>query len=500
MTRVVLALDCGTHAVRSIVFDADTGRSTICASEDIPLHFPRAGWVEVDPEVVAASAIRVLRSALAWAANSGHRVIGLGIADMRETAFAWSRSGQQPLYPGVMWMSQQSEPVVRRWRDQGLEPLIRQRTGLSNDTFFFGSKVAWMLEHVPIVRAAAEAGDLAVGTVDAWLVNRLTGGQVHRTDVSNASRTQLLDLRTGRWDPELGIALGIPLDCLPEVMPSMAPYGVTHPAVCGQEVPITGVLADQQASLLGHGCETRGTAKATFGTSGVVSLNTGPEILLQDGLVTSIGWGDGRSPLVYEIEGSAFHSGYTMSWMSEHTGHPVRFDLADDPPEKAAGDRVYVLPSFTVMGAPRWPKGRGAAITGLAMDTTTTEIMRAGVEAMAFQAYDLFAAIGHATDDTTELNVDGGGAGNDFLCGMLADLLGREVVRPDGGELTSVGVAKAVLRGLGEQTEPYWGQDRAAARRFRPRANRYAREGYERWVELIGAILGESAAAPALQS
>ena len=491
MKEVVLAVDCGSHAVRTIAFDVDSGRSTPCASEDIPLLFPQPGWVEVDPEVIAAAAIRVVRTALDWAATTDHRVVALGVANMRETAIAWHRSSQVPLHAGVMWMSQQSQPVVERWRDAGFDPLIRERTGLSNDAFFFGSKVAWLLENVPRAQRAASEGELAVGTIDSWLVNRLTGGQVHRTDVSNASRTQLLDLRSRRWDPALMDLLGVPASCLPEVTPSMAHYGTTHAAVCGQEIPITGVIADQQASLLGHGCEEAGTAKATFGTSGVVSLNTGEATPLRPGLVTSIAWDDGHGHPTYEIEGSAFHSGYTMSWLSERTGHPVRFDIDLEPADVPVEDRVYVLPSFTAMGAPRWPRGRGAAITGLGMDATRQDIMRAGIEAMAFQAYDLFAAMGDATDATAEVNVDGGGASNDFLCHLLADLLERDVVRPDIRELTSVGAAKAALRGAGREVEPYWAQDRSAAERFHPRpGSSYARDGYGRWVELIGAILG----------
>lgn len=491
MRKVVLALDCGSHAVRTLAFDVETGESTACASEDIPLSFPQPGWVEVDPEVVASAAIRVVRSALDWAASAQREIVALGIANMRETAFAWHRGTQLPLYPGVMWMSQQSFPVVKRWQEAGLDGLIRERTGLSNDAFFFGSKVAWLFDNVPQVVSANDAGNLAVGTVDSWLIYRLTGGEVHRTDVSNASRSQVLNLNTVSWDPLLCDALGIPMQCLPEAVPSMSYYGVTHAAVCGQEIPITGVIADQQASLLGHGCEETGSAKVTFGTSGVVSVNTGAATPLRPGMVTSVGWsGHGQKGVTYEIEGSAFHSGYTMSWLSERTGHPVRFDVDVEPANVAPEDRVYVLPSFTVMGAPRWPRGRGAAITGLAMDTTTKDIMRAGIEAMAFQAYDLFAAIGDDTGATPEVNVDGGGASNDFLCRLLADLLKRDVVRPNIRELTSVGAAKAALRGLGLEVGQYWAQDRSAAERFHPRAgSSYAREGYRRWVELVEAIL-----------
>lgn len=490
MSDVVLALDCGSHAVRTLAFDVRTGASTTCASEDIPLSFPYPGWVEVDPEVLAAAATRVVRSALDWAAQQSHRVVALGLANMRETAFSWRRSSQLATYPGIMWMSQQSAPTVARWREQGLDPLIRERSGLSNDAFFFGSKLAWLFEHEPQIGRLGDAGDLAVGTVDSWLVYRLTGGSEHRTDVSNGSRTQLMNLRDTTWDATLCDALGVPMGCLPELTPTMALFGVTHAAVCGQEIPITGVIADQQGSLLGHGCEQVGEMKATFGTSGVVTLNSGTDTPLRDGMVTSVAWKDEQGATCYEIEGSAFHSGYTMSWLSERTGHPVQWEMDVEPAQVPVQDRVYVLPSFTVMGAPRWPPGRGAAITGLAMDTTTRDVMRAGIEAMAFQAYDLYAAIGDAAKATDEVNVDGGGAANDFLCQLFADLLEHDVVRPQIRELTSVGAAKAAMRGAGIDVEPYFGQDRSAAERFHPRSRHtYAKDGYTRWVELIETIL-----------
>ncbi len=455
------------------------------------MSFPHPQWVEVDPEILASAAIRVVRSSLEWAADHGHEVVALGVANMRETAFVWRRSGPAPLYPGIMWMSQQSASTVERWREQGLDPLIRERSGLSNDAFFFGSKLAWLLEHQPQVARANDEGDLAVGTVDTWLVYRLTGGQVHRTDTSNGSRTQLMSLRELSWDSRLCEALGVPGGCLPELTPTMGHFGVTDAAVFGQEIPITGVIADQQASLLGHGCEYAGGMKATFGTSGVVCLNTGGDMPLREGLVTSVAWTDDAGEVQYEVEGSAFHSGYTMGWLSERTGHPVHCDMSVTPTDVPAADRVYVLPSFTVMGAPRWPRGRGAVITGLAMDTATRDIMRAGLEAMAFQAYDLFQAMRDSVESTDEVNVDGGGAGSDYLCQLLADLLERDVVRPQMTELTSVGAAKAAMRGAGREVELYFGQDRSAAERFQPRSgHRYAKDGYVRWVELVETILG----------
>lgn len=490
MSSVVVALDCGTHAARALAFDVSSGAATTCATEGIPLQFPKPGWVEVDPEVLAAAAVSVLRTALEWANECGHQVVALGLANMRETAFAWRRSTSASVYPGIMWMSQQSVPTVKRWRDQGLDSLIRDRTGLTNDAFFFGSKVAWLLEHEPQVEALARNGDLAVGTADSWLLHQLTGGRVHRTDVANGSRTQLMNLRTRTWDPDLCSALGVSASCLPKLTPTMAQYGVTDARVCGQEIPITGVVADQQGSLLGHGCEQVGAGKTTFGTSGVVSVNLGPDVVLRPGLVTSVAWTDVAGDVAYEIEGSAFHAGYTLGWLAERFRQPV--DLAEPmtPGPLGAQDRVYVLPAFSVMGAPRWPSRHGAAITGLAMDTTTADIRRAGAEAMAFQAYDLFAAMGDAASATLEMNVDGGGAANDFLCQLLADLLEMEVVRPHSRELTSVGAAKAALRGLGHEVDPHFGQDRTAAERFVPTGHDdYARAGYQRWVELVEAIL-----------
>lgn len=451
--------------------------------------FPQPGWVEVDPKVLADAVVGVVREALGWAAGAGHRVLAIGIANMRETAFAWRRSTGEPICPGVMWMSQQSQQIVRQWAQAGLGPLIRERTGLGNETFFFGSKVAWMLEAQPGVKAAEAEGDLAVGTVDSWIVSRLTGGRQHRTDISNGSRTQLMNLFTRSWDAELCGSLGVPMGCLPDLTPTSGFYGLTDPLVCGQEIPITGVIADQQASLLGHGCEEPGDAKATFGTSGVVSINLGEDTAMRPGLVTSVAWASEPDLVTYEIEGSAFHSAYTLGWLSERTGQEIGV-----PPVEAshipAEDRVYVLPSFTSMGAPRWPKRRGAVITGLAMDTTNADIMRAGLEAMAYQAFDLFTAVDGAVAPAPEVNVDGGGASSDFLCQLLADLLQHDVVRPQMRELTSVGAAKAALRGAGIEVTKHFGQDRQAATRFAPRPNSsYAREGYAHWAELVETIL-----------
>ena len=489
MARYVIAADCGTTSVRSLAFDVDTGRHQVCSSEPVSLAHPRPGWVEIDPEEIAQATIRAVRAAFEWVGGQGGEVLALGLTNMRESAFTWHRSTGKPVYDGVMWMSQQSEPIVEKWRAAGLEDLIRSRTGLGNHSFFFGSKLAWLLDTHPEARTLAEQGDLAAGTLESWLLYRLTGGAVHATDVSNASRYQVMDLKTRTWDDELCDRLGIPRSTLPEIRPSEYHFGTTDADVCGFAVPVTGILADQQASLYGHGCEDRGDVKATFGTSGVVALNTGPDAVLADGLIACVGWEDSDGENCYEIEGSAFHSGYTVGWLRERFGNAIP-ETARDRSAREPQDRVYILPSFSEMGAPRWPSRRGAVITGLGMDTTPEEITEAAVEAMAFQAYDLFAAMGDVGSGTTEVAVDGGGAANDVLCQLLADLFGCDVVRPDITELTSAGAAKAALRGVGEPADRYFGQDRSRAQRIRPGEDvSYAQGGYQEWVRLIETVL-----------
>lgn len=486
----VVAVDCGTHGVRCLVFDVPSGDHRVCAQADLPLSFPHPGWVEIDAEVIVRASASVLRDAIEWCEATGRTPIAVGLTNMRETAFAWQRRTGRPLYPGILWMSEQSAPKVKAWRASGVDELIRTRTGLSNHSFFFASKIAWLLDEHPSISRLADVGDLQVGTVDSWLLYRLSGGTAHATDVSNASRYQLMDLCTRTWDPELSDALGIPISCLPEIKPSEAAFGVTDPNLVGAAIPITGLIADQQASLYGHGCEEPGEMKITFGTSGVACLNTGTDAPLMDGLVTSVGWEDHHGRVCYEVEGSAFHCGFTVKWLSERFKDPVAWASPMDRSSLPAADRVYMLPSFTQMGAPRWLPGRGAAILGLRMDSTVRDMTRAGLEAMAFQAHDLFVAMRGPEDPRGDVAVDGGGAANDYLCQLLADLLDRTVVRPVLSEVTSIGAAKAALGGLGADVPRYFAQDRSRATRFAPGDDRaYALAGYERWVDLAETLL-----------
>lgn len=489
MADFVLAIDCGSHAVRSIAFNVETGEAVSCGCEDLSLDFPQPGWVEIDGNAVVKKTVQVIQQAQDLLDSQGHTITALGLTNMRETAFLWDRQTGEPVAPGIMWMSGQSAPVVERWRSEGLDSLIRERTGLANETFFFGSKLAWLLEQRPDLADRARSGELAAGTLDSWLLYALSGGAAHLTDVSNGSRYQLMDLRTLEWDPELAERLGIPLACLPTLCRSMGELAHTDAKVCGAEIPITGLIADQQASLLGHGCESAGAIKATFGTSGVVSLNTGGDIVLREGLVTSVGWTDAHGVTSYEIEGSAFHSGYTVAWIDQFTGSTTDRSAPMGPSPLPAEDRVYVLPSFSGMGAPRWPSRRGAVIAGLAMDTVASDVVRAATEAMAFQAYDLLLAMEDALADgrSGRIVVDGGGASSDYLCRLLAALTGDEVVRPRIQELTSLGAAKAALRGGGVEAPVDFGHRVSDASRFFPEADlaEYGRAGFVRWTELI---------------
>lgn len=484
MSDHVIALDCGTHAIRAVAFEIETGQVTECAIADIALQFPQPGWVELDPDELGRLALSVVREALSWARERNHRIRALAITNMRETAFAWDRETGQALAPAVMWMSMQSEPVVERWRNQGLEPFLRERTGLTNDSFFFGSKLTWLLENVPAVAQAQREGRLAVGTVDSWLIHVLTAGREHRTDTSNGSRTQLMNLQTRQWDPELADMVGVRIEALPTLTDSSGNFGLTDGALCGMEIPIIGVMADQQASLLGHGGEEPGSLKATFGTSGVVCANTGDQAVLVDGMVTSVGW-TGIGEPCFETEGSAFHSGYTLVWLREKFG--LELDTSVDLEQAAddVSDRVFILPSFTRMGAPRWPATKGAVISGLGMDTTGEDVLRAGVEAMVFQIYDMIVALGTSVHSAGSISVDGGGSKNNYLCQMLANLSDRRVFRSRMHELTSAGVAKAALAGLGLPVPRYFGQDPDQIDTFDPVESSYAREGYEHWAALV---------------
>ena len=479
----IVAIDCGTQSVRCLIVDVETGAHRVGASESIVLTQSGTDAIEVDPLHLVQATIRVLRATLALCSRTP---ISVAITNMRETAIAWSRETGQPVHNGIMWMSQQSQNIVQRWDSEGLSSLIRERTGLANHTFFFGSKIAWLLDENPDLEKPTRDGRIAVGTVDSWLLYVLSGGTVHATDVSNASRYQLLNLRTLQWDSDLSDALRIPITALPLVKPTSADFGYTDAGLTGVRLPITGMIGDQQASLLGHDCVQVGDAKVTFGTSCVVGVNLGRRPSEATGLVTSVAWAENETEAVYEMEGSAFHSGFTMTWLTRVLSLP---SAAQDGVKRSAmppNRRVTVIPSFTEMGAPTWLKGNGASISGLTIDTEPVDILRAGIESMAYQAFDLVSAVPVVTGQDRALSVDGGAASNDYLCQTMADLTGRTIIRPPSRELTGFGAARAAAATL-DIDIPIVAipADRSrTSDRFMPAGDTaYATEGFAHWKE-----------------
>ncbi|MFL6649920.1 MAG: glycerol kinase GlpK, partial [Sulfurifustaceae bacterium] len=427
----LLALDQGTTSSRAIVFD-DRGAIVAMAQQEFRQIFPAPGWVEHDPLEIWQSQLQVAREALAQAGLAARQIAAIGIANQRETTVVWERATGRPICTAIVWQDRRTADRCEALKARGLETTFRAKTGLVLDPYFSGTKLAWMLDHVPNARAQAEAGKLAFGTVDAWLVWNLTGGRRHVTDVSNASRTLLFDIRANRWDDELLGLLGIPRALLPEVLPSSYRYGETEADLFGVPLLIGGIAGDQQAALFGQACHEPGMAKSTYGTGCFMLMQTGAEAKTSaHGLVTTAAAQLQATPR-YALEGSVFVSGAVVQWLRDGLGVIKRSvdieALALSVPDSGG---VHFVPAFTGLGAPYWdPHARGG-IFGLTRGTTAAHIARAAVESIAYQAAELLGAMeadaGHAI---AELRVDGGAAANNLLLQFQADLLGVRVVRP----------------------------------------------------------------------
>ena len=442
MLRFVLALDQGTTSSRAIVFDRQ-GRARAVAQQEFPQHYPRPGWVEHDPADLWDSIRRVALAAVAEANVTGAALAAIGLANQRETTLLWERRTGRPVARAIVWQDRRTADLCRKLKASGLEPVVRRKTGLVLDPYFSGTKLAWLLDHLPGARRRAERGELAFGTVDTWLLWQLTGGRVHATDVSNASRTLLLDLHTGQWDDGLLQALRIPREILPEVRASSEVYGevTTLPALRG--VPIAGVAGDQQAALFGQACFRRGMAKNTYGTGCFLLLHTGGRpVVSRHHLLTTVAWKlDGR--LEYALEGSVFNGGAVVQWLRDGLGLIARSAdveaLAARAPDNGG---VYLVPAFTGLGAPHWDAAARGAIVGLTRGTTAAHLARAALESVAFQSADLLAAMeADARLPLSELRVDGGATVNNGLMQFQADLLRVPVVRPRTTETTALGAA-----------------------------------------------------------
>ncbi|MFN7915263.1 MAG: glycerol kinase GlpK [Vicinamibacterales bacterium] len=444
----ILALDQGTTSSRAIIFAAD-GSIRAVAQKEFTQIFPKAGWVEHDPNEIWASQIGVAIEALGRAALSASDIAAIGITNQRETTIVWDRQTGEPVFNAIVWQDRRTAEFCERLKADGAGSLVQQKTGLLIDAYFSASKVRWVLDNVPGAREKAAAGRLAFGTVDTWLIWKLTGGREHVTDVSNASRTMLFNIHTLAWDEELLRLFDVPASMLPAVKASSTVYGETSTSLGIGQVPIAGVAGDQQSALFGQMCRTPGMSKNTYGTGCFLLQNIGTSPTpSKHQLVTTVAWQiDGRTE--YALEGSVFIGGAVVQWIRDGLGL-IRTAAEIEPLALSVPDNggVYLVPAFAGLGAPHWdPFARGAMV-GLTRGTTSGHIARAALESIAFQVADLLDAM--AADcgiAATELRVDGGAAANNTLMQMQADLLGVPVVRPAVTETTALGAA--YLAGLG---------------------------------------------------
>ena len=442
----LLALDQGTSSSRSIVFD-EQGRIVAQAQQELPQIFPRPGWVEHDPMEIWRGQLATARQALASAELKASDIGALGITNQRETTVLWNRRTGQPVHHAIVWQDRRAEATCAQLREQGFEALIQSRTGLLIDAYFSGTKLKWLLDHVPGARAQAERGELAFGTIDSWLVWQLTGGAVHATDVSNASRTMLFNVRTNRWDAELLALLGIPASLMPEVKPSSAHYGEVLPELLGHAVPIGGVAGDQQSALFGQACFKAGLAKNTYGTGCFLLMHTGTQFQTsKNGLLTTSA-AQTTAQAEFALEGSVFVGGAVVQWLRDGLnairGSAEVEALAQSVPDSGG---VMMVPAFTGLGAPYWKPDARGTITGLTRGTTVAHIARAALESIAYQSAALLLAMSRdavaaGAAPLAELRVDGGACINDLLMQFQADLLGIPVIRPAVTETTALGAA-----------------------------------------------------------
>ena len=440
MKKYVIALDQGTSSSRAIVFDHE-GNALSVSQKEFTQYFPQPGWVEHDAMEIWATESGVMMEAVATLGAEPDEIAAIGITNQRETTVVWEAATGKPICHAIVWQDRRTAEFCDSLKAQGWTDRIREKTGLLIDAYFSGTKVRWILENVPGARERAEKGELRFGTVDSWLVWNLTGGRVHVTDVSNASRTMLFNIHTMQWDREMLDLLGIPDSMLPEVRSSSEVYGVT--ALLGGEIPVAGMAGDQQAALFGQMCTEPGTVKNTYGTGCFLLMNTGEEpILSRNNLLTTVAWKIGGK-VNYALEGSIFVAGSVVQWLRDGLGI-IRASseveaLAASVPDNGG---VYFVPALTGLGAPYWDSYAKGTVTGITRGTTAAHIARAALEGIAFQTMDIVAAMGKdAGVPLKELKVDGGASRNNLLMQFQADVIGAQVIRPKVTETTALGAA-----------------------------------------------------------
>ena len=488
MAKPILAIDQGTTSSRAILFAAD-GSPQHSAQQEFAQHFPADGWVEHDGEDIWQSTLSVCREVLDKAGTSASDVAGIGITNQRETTLLWDAESGALLHRAIVWQDRRTAEFCARLKADGHEALISERTGLLIDPYFSATKLRWLLDEVPSARERAERGELRFGTIDCFLLWRLTGGQVHRTDATNASRTMLFNIHTQQWDEELLKLLDIPTSLLPEVMDSAADFGQTDASVLGASVPVCGIAGDQQAALIGQACFSPGMVKSTYGTGCFMVMNTGDTpIRSQNRLLTTVGYRL-KGQTTYALEGSIFVAGAAIQWLRDglkliqHAGETEAL-------ARQAGDHtgVYLVPAFTGLGAPYWdPTARGA-IFGLTRDTGIAQIVAAGLQSVCFQTRDLLDAMqADGAQNTAALRVDGGMVINNWVVQELANILGVTVDRPQVTETTALGAAYLAGLQLGifkdlDDIASHW----ACERTFTPAMPEAQRNAlYEGWLDAI---------------
>ena len=450
--KYILALDQGTSSSRAIVFDHE-GNIRATAQKEFPQHFPRPGWVEHDPKDIWSSEASVVAEAITTLGINGLDIAGIGITNQRETTIVWDAETGEPVYNAIVWQDRRTSEYCDGLKAQNLTSFIREKTGLIIDAYFSATKIRWILENVPGARARAEAGKLRFGTVDSWLVWNLTKGEVHVTDVSNASRTMLFNIHTLKWDEDLLEMFGIPESMMPEVRSSSEIYGHTKTTIFAHKVPIAGIAGDQQAALFGQMCTEPGSVKNTYGTGCFLLMNSGTKpILSSHNLLTTIAWKIGDT-VNYALEGSIFVGGSAVQWLRDGLGIIKSSSeiegLAMTVPDNGG---VYFVPALTGLGAPYWDQYAKGTICGLTRGTTAAHIARAALEGIAFETMDIVNAMEKDSGiRLSELKVDGGASRNNLMMQFQADVLGTKVIRPKVTETTAMGAC--YLAGL---ATGYW--------------------------------------------
>ncbi len=488
MSEYLLSLDQGTTSSRAIIFNRN-GKVVKQCNKEFEQIYPQPGWVEHDPKEIWESQLEVAQKVIADSKIHPSKIAAIGITNQRETTIVWDKNTGEPVYNAIVWQCRRTADTCKRFSHEGWDQKIRRKTGLVLDAYFSGTKVRWILKHIPGAIEKAQKGELLFGTVDTWLIWKLTGGKVHATDYSNASRTMLYNINDLSWDNEILDFFRIPESILPEVKSSSGDFGVSTKELLGAEIPIAGVAGDQQAALFGQSCFTPGMTKCTYGTGAFMLMNTGEKVVRsQNGLLTTIAWGiDGK--ITYALEGSAFIAGAVIQWLRDEMCIIENAAQSEEFAKKVAdtGD-VYFVPAFVGLGAPHWDMFARGSIVGLTRGTNRYHIVRAALEAIAYQTNDIVKAmLADAKMDLKGLRVDGGAVQNEFLIQFQADILQTTVDRPVVFETTALGAA--YLAGLGtgfyesiDDIKKSWQLDKT----FEPKmAAENAEQLFKRWEKAV---------------